>query len=89
MHCTSEMSVYFDETSWSCTLEGCHLHPRCSENLESHILDTFLITVIFFRYFNRLIESKTGLLPSPCKIHGEKLIRTLAQCLEKVCYNKD
>jgi hypothetical protein len=33
----SETSVYFNETTQHCIPEGCHLHTRCREKLNSHV----------------------------------------------------
>jgi hypothetical protein len=32
--CISETWIYFDETTWRCIPEGCHLHTRHCENLK-------------------------------------------------------
>jgi hypothetical protein len=34
--CTSQTSVYFNDTTQHYTPEGCNIHTRCQENLESH-----------------------------------------------------
>jgi hypothetical protein len=34
---TSEMSVWFDGTTWRYMSESCHLHARCHDNLKSHL----------------------------------------------------
>jgi hypothetical protein len=33
---TSEMSVYFNETTWHYIPESCHLQAHCHENLKSY-----------------------------------------------------
>jgi hypothetical protein len=55
-----------------------------------NITVVFLISVIVTdRYFTQLVKNETELLLSPFTTHGEKLMKTLLQCLEKVCINKD
>jgi len=46
--CTSETSVYFNETTCPCIPQGCHLHARRSKNLKYHVLckDTASINCI-------------------------------------------
>jgi hypothetical protein len=39
---TSEMSVYFYETTECHITEGCHLHTYCFENLKSHLRKTHI-----------------------------------------------
>jgi hypothetical protein len=41
---TSEMSVYFNETTRRYIPENCHRYSRCRENLKSHVICTVLFT---------------------------------------------
>jgi hypothetical protein len=56
---------------------------HCTEHKSQTCVSNYLY-FLFFRYFNRLVKNEADLLPPPFKIHGEKLIKTLLQYLEKV-----
>jgi hypothetical protein len=53
---TSEMSVYFDETTRRYIPEGCHLLTRLRENLKSHHDKHVMIA-------NNPLETGTGYSP--------------------------
>jgi hypothetical protein len=49
--CTSEISVYFNETAWCYIPEGCHPHTQCHEKLKSQIrmIYEILLTLLPFQ----------------------------------------
>jgi hypothetical protein len=63
--CTSETSVYFNETTWCYILEGCHLHTRRRKNLKT------LIVRIAIKEVRRLLWSQN----IHCHIHNSEQLR--------------